>query len=116
MLLRTRAYEGSLPDLTFTSYRGGVTVVSTTMTEAQLGQSIRAMSRAIYSPRFSNGKAISTEGVTFTGEWYEEHNPSTSPAPAATPPGTEAPAPAETPASAETPLQTTPATSKNAGT
>ena len=58
-----------------------VTVVSTNMTEAQLSQSIRAMSRAIYSPRFANGKAIATEDVTFTGEWYEEHDPERSHAP-----------------------------------
>jgi hypothetical protein len=30
----------------------------------------RAVSKAIYSPRFADGKAVSTAGVTFTGEWY----------------------------------------------
>lgn len=65
-----------------------VTVVSTNMTQGQLSQLIRAVSRAIYSPRFANGKAIATEGVTFTGEWYEEHDPTKTPNPAATPPPT----------------------------
>jgi hypothetical protein len=45
---------------------------------------MRAVSRAIYSPRFANGKAIATEDVTFTGEWYEEHDPAQTPDPAAT--------------------------------
>jgi len=63
-----------------------VSVVSTNMSEGQLSQSMRSLSKAIYSPRFANGKAVATEGVTFTGEWYEEHNPEPTPAPAATPP------------------------------
>ncbi len=59
-----------------------VTVVSTTMDESQLSQSRRAVSKAIYSPRFSEGKPVSTAGVTFTSEWYEEHDPETSAPPA----------------------------------
>ena len=62
-----------------------VTVVSSNMSEGQLSQSIRAVSRAIYSPRFANGKAVATAGVSFTGEWYEEHIPAAAPTPAATP-------------------------------
>jgi tetratricopeptide (TPR) repeat protein len=97
----------------------GVKVVSTNMTESQLGQSVRAMSRAIYSPRFANGKAVATDDVTFTGEWYEEHDPSQEPEPAAKIPGAETPAPAETPAQepAKAPVQTTTeAASTTAGT
>ncbi len=61
-----------------------ITVVSTNMSESQLSHSRRALSRAIYSPRFVNGKAVTTEGVNFTSEWYEEHVP----APATTPDST----------------------------
>jgi tetratricopeptide (TPR) repeat protein len=49
-----------------------ITVVSTTMNEDQVGLSQRAVSKAIYSPRFADGKPAVTAGVTFTGEWYEE--------------------------------------------
>jgi hypothetical protein len=59
-----------------------VNVVSTDMDEGQLSQSRRAMEKAVYSPRFSDGQAVSTAGVTFTGEWYEELEPAE---PAATP-------------------------------
>jgi tetratricopeptide (TPR) repeat protein len=50
-----------------------ITVVSTDMNEDQLGLSRRAIEKAIYSPRFAEGKPVSTAGVTFTGEWYEEY-------------------------------------------
>jgi hypothetical protein len=53
----------------------GITVVSTDMNEDQLGLARRAVQKAIYSPRFSEGKAVSTAGVTFTSEWYEELDP-----------------------------------------
>ncbi len=49
-------------------------VVSNDMSEWQLAQSQRALSRAIYSPRFENGKPVATEDVSFTIEWYEELN------------------------------------------
>ena len=49
-----------------------VTVVSTDMSESQLAQSRRAVERAVYSPRFENGKPVATEGVQFTGKWYEQ--------------------------------------------
>jgi tetratricopeptide (TPR) repeat protein len=63
-----------------------ITVVSTDMNEDQLGLARRAVQKAIYSPRFSEGKAVSTAGVTFTSEWYEELDPEkTPPAPAPTP-------------------------------
>ena len=58
-----------------------ITVVSTTMDEAQLSHARRAMSKAIYSPRFSEGKPVSTAGVTFTSEWYQEYDPATGPPP-----------------------------------
>lgn len=72
-----------------------ITVVSTDMSEGQLAQSKRAISRAIYSPRFVSGKAVATESVTFTGEWYEEPSPQTAPAPV------PAPAAAPTPPTSE---------------
>jgi tetratricopeptide (TPR) repeat protein len=62
-----------------------IAVVSTNMDEGQLSQSRRAMSKAIYSPRFSGGQAVSTAGVTFTSEWYEEHDAETPAPPMATP-------------------------------
>ncbi|MGH8244503.1 MAG: tetratricopeptide repeat protein [Steroidobacteraceae bacterium] len=52
-----------------------ITVVSTDMDEGQLSHSRRAVGKAIYSPRFADGKPVSTAGVTFTSEWYEEHVP-----------------------------------------
>ncbi len=55
-----------------------ITVVSTDMDETQLSYSRRAVSKAIYSPRFSEGKPVSTAGVTFTSEWYQEYDPATS--------------------------------------
>lgn len=67
-----------------------ITVVSTNMNDDQLGLSRRALQKAIYSPRFAEGKPVSTSGVTFTGQWYEEHDPDKNP-------------PSETPAAPETP-------------
>lgn len=61
-----------------------ITVVSTDMEEGQVSQSLRAMGRAIYSPRFVDGEPESTAGVTFTSEWYQEYDPETAP-PNATP-------------------------------
>jgi hypothetical protein len=61
-----------------------ITVVSTDMDENQLSQSRRALQKAIYSPRFAEGKAVSTAGVTFTAEWYMEQEPAATPAPATT--------------------------------
>ena len=57
-----------------------ITVVSTNMDESQLSQSTRAVEKAIYSPRFAEGKAVATAGVTFTGEWYVELDPTKTPA------------------------------------
>jgi tetratricopeptide (TPR) repeat protein len=59
-----------------------ITVVSSDMSEDQLDLSRRALQKSIYSPRISEGKPVSTAGVTFTGEWYEEHDPDEAPAPA----------------------------------
>jgi tetratricopeptide (TPR) repeat protein len=56
-----------------------IAVVSTDMNEDQLALSRRSLQKAIYSPRFAGGKAVSTAGVTFTGEWYEELNPKSPP-------------------------------------
>ena len=50
-----------------------VTVATTDMSEGQLAQSRRAVERAVYSPRFENGKPVATEGVQFTSKWYELH-------------------------------------------
>lgn len=69
----------------------GITVISTDMNEDQLGLSRRSLQKAIYSPRFAEGKPVSTSGVTFTGEWYEELNPKE---PAPTPPPQQAQEPA----------------------
>jgi len=74
-----------------------ITVVSTDMNEERLGLSRRAIEKAIYSPRFAEGKPVSTAGVTFTGEWYEEitgEDPPQAPADV-----TPAPPPAVEPAS-----------------
>jgi tetratricopeptide (TPR) repeat protein len=56
-----------------------ITVVSTDMEEGQVSQSQRAVGRAIYSPRFVDGQPVSTAGVTFTSEWYQEYDPETAP-------------------------------------
>jgi tetratricopeptide (TPR) repeat protein len=56
-----------------------ITVVSTDMNDDQLQLSRRSLQKAIYSPRFAEGKAVSTAGVTFTGEWYEEVDPKKAP-------------------------------------
>jgi hypothetical protein len=68
-----------------------ITVVSTDMNEDQLALSRRSVQKAIYSPRFAAGKAVSTAGVSFTGEWYEELNPNK---PAEAPPPQQAQEPA----------------------
>ena len=69
-----------------------ITVVSSDMNEAQLMLSRRAISKAIYSPRFTEGKAVATAGVTFTGEWFEQ---STGEVPAPTETTADKPATAE---------------------
>jgi hypothetical protein len=77
------------------------------MDEGQLSQSRRAVQKAIYSPRFAEGKAVSTAGVMFTGEWYQELDPTETPAAAPTPTATkqettEKPEKTETPSTAGT--------------
>jgi tetratricopeptide (TPR) repeat protein len=67
-----------------------IAVVSTTMDEAQLSHSRRAVSKSIYSPRFSEGKPVSTAGVTFTSEWYQEYDPESGPPPPTTADGAPA--------------------------
>jgi tetratricopeptide (TPR) repeat protein len=56
-----------------------ITVVSTDMEAGQISQSQRAVGKAIYSPRFVDGQPVSTAGVTFTSEWYQEYDPETAP-------------------------------------
>jgi len=48
-----------------------IEVVETDMSEGQLVQSRRALGRAIYAPRFEDGKPAASEGVRFTSEWSE---------------------------------------------
>ena len=62
-------------DVTETGETQNITVAKTDMSEAQLSHSRRSMSRAIYSPRFVDGQPAATQGVDFTAEWYEEHDP-----------------------------------------
>ena len=57
-----------------------INVVSTDMDESQLSQSKRAIGRAIYSPRFAEGRAVATAGVTYTSEWYQESDSEKEPA------------------------------------
>jgi tetratricopeptide (TPR) repeat protein len=52
-----------------------IEVVSTEMADGQLSQARRALSRAIYSPRFVDGQPVATEGVRFTSEWHELQPP-----------------------------------------
>ena len=54
-----------------------ITVVSNDMADGQLAQSRRAIERAVYSPRFVDGKPVVTEGVQFTGKWYEQRKTET---------------------------------------
>ena len=54
-----------------------VTVVTTDMSDGQLAQSRRALERAVYSPRFENGKPVATAGVQFTSRWYEQRQAQT---------------------------------------
>lgn len=48
-----------------------ISIVESDMTEGQLMQSRRALGRAIYAPRFEDGKPVASEGVRFTSEWSE---------------------------------------------
>ena len=52
-----------------------VTVVTTDMSDGQLAQSRRAVDRAIYSPRFENGKPVATQEVQLASKWYEWRQP-----------------------------------------
>jgi hypothetical protein len=70
------------------------------MDEAQLSHSKRAIGKAIYSPRFAEGQAVATAGVTFTAEWYQEFDPEKAPA-NATPISTTPEPPPEPKAEAE---------------
>jgi tetratricopeptide (TPR) repeat protein len=73
-----------------------INVVSSNMEEGQLSQSRRAVGKAIYSPRFDDGQPVSTAGVTFTSEWYQEYDPESAPPdtkPVSTTPAEPAPEP-----------------------
>ena len=72
-----------------------ITVVSTDMDEDQVALSRRALEKAIYSPRFADSTAVTTAGVTFTGEWYVELDPNEKADPAPTQQAKE-PSPAAT--------------------
>ncbi|HEY7740431.1 MAG TPA: tetratricopeptide repeat protein [Steroidobacteraceae bacterium] len=48
-----------------------ITIVESDMTDGQMVQSRRALGRAIYSPRFEDGKPAASDGVRFTSEWSE---------------------------------------------
>jgi tetratricopeptide (TPR) repeat protein len=77
-----------------------ITIVSSDMNEDQIDLSRRAISKAIYSPRFADGRPVATAGVTFTGEWYEEYtgeDPPQAPADAAPEPSTAVEEPASNP-------------------
>ncbi len=79
-IIRTAIFDFAVSE---TGEPQNITVAKTNMSDGQLSQSRRALSRANYSPRFVDGKAVATENVSFTSEWYEEHQPD--PAPAAPP-------------------------------
>jgi tetratricopeptide (TPR) repeat protein len=65
-----------------------ILVVESDMSEGQLSQSRRALARALYRPRFENGKAVASDGVRFTSEWSELAAPENPPAaPEAAAPG-----------------------------
>jgi tetratricopeptide (TPR) repeat protein len=59
-------------DVSETGQTNNVAVVTTDMSDGQLAQSRRAVERAVYSPRFENGKPVATSGVQFTSRWYEQ--------------------------------------------
>ncbi|MGH8866290.1 MAG: energy transducer TonB, partial [Burkholderiales bacterium] len=63
--------------VTETGETENVTVVTTDMSDGQLAQSRRAVERAVYSPRFVDGKPVATEGVQFTSRWYEQRKAET---------------------------------------
>jgi tetratricopeptide (TPR) repeat protein len=58
----TVSAEGALQDLA---------VIESDMSEGQLAQSRRALARAIYRPRFEDGRPVASTGVRFTSEWSE---------------------------------------------
>lgn len=58
-----------------------IEVVSSDMSDGQLSQSRRAVARSVFSPRFVDGQAMPTEGVTFTVDWYELAQSAAEPAP-----------------------------------
>ena len=54
-----------------------ITVLDSDMSDGQRAQARRALDRAIYSPRFEDGRPVATEGVRFTSDWYELPLPET---------------------------------------
>lgn len=62
-----------------------IQVVSTDMADSQLSQARRALARALYSPRFVDGKPVATEGVQFTSKWHELQLPASASSAAANP-------------------------------
>jgi tetratricopeptide (TPR) repeat protein len=72
VVVRSTVFSFAVTD---TGNTADIQVVTTDMEDGQLSQSRRALSKAIYSPRFMDGKAVATEGVQFTSDWYEQHQP-----------------------------------------
>ncbi len=70
VVVRSTVFSFAVTD---TGSTADIHVVTTDMEDGQLSQSRRALSKAIYSPRFVDGKAVTTEGVQFTSDWYEQH-------------------------------------------
>ena len=68
-------------DVSETGETQNITVEKTDMSDGQLSNSRRSISRAIYSPRFVDGKPVSTQGVRYTADWYEAHDPKSAPVP-----------------------------------
>ena len=64
-------------DVSETGGTRNIAVVTTDMLDGQLAQCRRALERAIYSPRFENGKPAAAEGVLFTSKWYERRKAET---------------------------------------
>ena len=74
-----------------------IRVIESDMSEGQLSQCRRAIARAIYSPRFVDGKPVATADVTFISEWHAQRMPEASPATPAEPAGSESPTPEQAP-------------------
>jgi len=68
-------------DVSETGETQNITLVRSDMSDGQLSHSRRAISRAIYSPRFVDGQPVATQDVSYTADWYEEYVPKPEPVP-----------------------------------